>query len=223
MINIEKIELINKLKEIINSFDLAYVRYICLTGSYSLGFIKNCSDIDIDCFIEKEHFRETYNRIITPLRQKCKEEIGEFVGIIVHPDDYYTGPQIVKLFKDRIDVKKQQVSLKTYAYEFNPYFCVDLYGEMQDCLGGFDILGKDKEDYLTNLKYDITSEIFLHQVERFGRTKRLYHILCGIYMIENNSYELTEEQIKNVNIAHDKADGWEELYEWAKNELEKLT
>lgn len=223
MIIVEKTELINKLKEIINTFDLTHIKCMCISGSYSLDFIKECSDVDIHCFIDKDYLDETRLEIINPLREKCKEEIGDFISIVVHPDDDYIGTKTVRLFKDFTDRKTQRISLRTYAYEFNSHFYINLYGDAENYLGRFDILGKDKEDYLANLKYDTTSESFLHQVERFGRTKRLYHILCGIYMIENNSYELTEEQIKNVNIAHDKTDGWEELYEWAKNELEKLT
>ena len=56
----------------------------------------------------------------------------------------------------------------------------------------------------------------------FRRGKRLYHALIGIYFIDNNAYDLTEEQIKNVNIAHDMKEGFEDLWEWAKQRLEEL-
>ena len=225
MVTMEKTEFITKVKNILNDFDLTNVLAIYLSGSYSLGFIKNCDDIDIHCFTKNAMDRKDRQDLVNSIRAKLKEEFDFSVSFIWHFEDEYTGANAVRLSKDLKDRKTQKLALRTYAYEFNPKFRTILYGSAEDYLGGFDILGKDKEDYLANLKYDTTSESFLHQMERNanGRTKRLYHILCGIYMIENNSYELTEEQIKNVNIAHDKTDGWEELYEWAKNELEKLT
>ena len=36
------------------------------------------------------------------------------------------------------------------------------------------------------------------------KAKYWYHILTGIYLIQNGKYELTEEQAQNVNLCHDK-------------------
>jgi hypothetical protein len=41
--------------------------------------------------------------------------------------------------------------------------------------------------------------------------KRWYHILRGVYILWNNSYEVTEEQKREINILHDLSEGWEEI------------
>ena len=41
--------------------------------------------------------------------------------------------------------------------------------------------------------------------------KRWYHLLRGIYILINNSYEVSSEQKLEINILHDLADGWEEI------------
>ena len=41
--------------------------------------------------------------------------------------------------------------------------------------------------------------------------KRWYHLLRGIYILINNSYEVSPEQKLEINILHDLADGWEEI------------
>ena len=46
-----------------------------------------------------------------------------------------------------------------------------------------------------------------------------YHVLTGIYMLDNGTYELTEEQIKNINLLHDKQ-GTEEIYNYIQVRLQ---
>lgn len=41
--------------------------------------------------------------------------------------------------------------------------------------------------------------------------KRWYHILRGIYILSNNSYEVTPEQRLEINILHDLAPGYEQV------------
>ena len=41
--------------------------------------------------------------------------------------------------------------------------------------------------------------------------KRWYHLLRGIYILINNSYEVSSEQKLEINILHDLADGWEKI------------
>lgn len=41
--------------------------------------------------------------------------------------------------------------------------------------------------------------------------KRWYHILRGVYILLNNSYEVNETQKKEINILHDLEDGWESV------------
>lgn len=44
---------------------------------------------------------------------------------------------------------------------------------------------------------------------RIKNQKRWYHLLRGAYILINNSYEVTEEQKREINILHDLEEGWE--------------
>lgn len=39
--------------------------------------------------------------------------------------------------------------------------------------------------------------------------KRWYHLLRGVYILMNYSYEVTDEQRREINILHDLGEGWE--------------
>ena len=59
------------------------------------------------------------------------------------------------------------------------------------------VLYKSKDWGLTDEEYDL---IKIHPVTG-------YHILRGIYILMNNSYEVTKEQKREINILHDVTDG----------------
>lgn len=42
-------------------------------------------------------------------------------------------------------------------------------------------------------------------------SKRWYHILRGVYILTNNSYEVTNQQRLEINILHDLSEGWENV------------
>lgn len=42
---------------------------------------------------------------------------------------------------------------------------------------------------------------------KIGNQKRWYHILRGVYILLNNSYEVTKEQKREINILHDLSEG----------------
>lgn len=52
-------------------------------------------------------------------------------------------------------------------------------------------------------------------------SKQWYHILTGIYMIQNGSYELTDEQKHNIQMCHDKR-MTPELFEWIQEQLQQF-
>lgn len=45
-----------------------------------------------------------------------------------------------------------------------------------------------------------------------------YHVLTGIYLLDNEKYELTEEQISNIQLLHDRK-GTQELYDYIQERL----
>lgn len=50
--------------------------------------------------------------------------------------------------------------------------------------------------------------------------KHWYHILTGIYLIENGKYELTDEQIANIRLCHDRQ-MTQEIYEYIQETLKR--
>ena len=64
---------------------------------------------------------------------------------------------------------------------------------------------------------------FIDIIELARNKKWFYHILTDIYLLQGNSFDLTEEQIENINIVHDQQDQEkiEELYQWALQQLQE--
>ena len=214
-------ELINKIKEALKDCDMSFIVCACVSGSYILPFVSDPKDLDIRFVISKEYpDKMRHRKLLGPIREALTEKIGAFINVLPMPEEHFSGIDAVKIYDDIEDPIRQHCYMPAWAYLI--HFLIPVYGDIKHEYPQFDILDEDKIDYLKNLRDEINSERFKHSMKKTGRTKRLYHVLCGIYFIENGSYELTEEQKKNVNIAHDKTDGWEGLYEWAKEELEKL-
>ena len=106
------------------------------------------------------------------------------------------------------------------AFMNHPMFCASAVGDITEIIppDTVDVL-KNKDRYIESLKHWYLSDAFKRARERLGVIKHVYQGLLVVYFIENGSYELTEEQRKNVNIAHDKAEGADELCDWL---IEKL-
>ena len=66
----------------------------------------------------------------------------------------------------------------------------------------------DKNKYLNIVKADIDSYIKEHN---FYNLKNWYHVYITKCILENNSYELTEEQINNVDIIRKKREGYKTI------------
>lgn len=80
-----------------------------------------------------------------------------------------------------------------------------------------DILGTDKKEYVECLYRHLCN---LESIEKISqrKSKGWYYILTGLYMLDNNSYELSFIQRANIQIAHDK-DTTEELKEYCRNRI----
>lgn len=82
---------------------------------------------------------------------------------------------------------------------------VKLFGD--DVCPKTDIIADHREAFIKDLKIkakDLEQDIIHNQ-------KRWYHILRGVYILINNSYEVTEEQRQEINILHDLSEGWESI------------
>lgn len=70
-----------------------------------------------------------------------------------------------------------------------------------------DIIVEHRQEFIESIKQKAAE---IHQ-NKCLKPKRWYHILRGVYILLNNSYEVTEEQKREINILHDLAEGWEKI------------
>lgn len=207
MISEERIELF---KSKIAKCDLTYIKAIVLVGSACLPCIDNPRDFDIYAYVSNEWGGKMVEAI-QELRHALKDAFPEeSVAVKARMEDEWifgcesledAGPH-------------NPCFLSPYAYQFHTQ--IVLYGDTADISDWIDILGEHKRPYLRNLRY-IMEHHFTATPKR-AHSKYLYHVLTGLYMIENNGYFLTEEQGRNVKIAHDHVDldAYDRLFAWAK-------
>ena len=81
-----------------------------------------------------------------------------------------------------------------------------------------DIIVEHRQEFIESIKQKAT-EI---PQNKCLKPKRWYHILRGVYILLNNSYEVTEEQKREINILHGLAEGWEEIRDKTIKLLETL-
>lgn len=105
---------------------------------------------------------------------------------------------------------------QTFSYE--RYFEQILYGDFVEIEGYFIF------DHIDEYKKCLVDNGLGHSYR--AQLKFWYHILTGIYLLDNGEYELTDEQIANVRLCHDKQ-MTQETYDYIqkrlleyKNELE---
>lgn len=123
---------------------------------------------------------------------------------ITNPNDYdfifYTqnidnGQLLTKLFnmkeKECWGVSLLKPKFAPFAYEY--HYMVNVYGDQKP---NYDIFEHIAEYKLCLVKRGLNRE-------NDGK-KNWYHILTGIYLLDNGEYSLTEEQIININLCHDK-------------------
>ena len=84
-------------------------------------------------------------------------------------------------------------------------------GEAVQLPNFFDKKDEWMADAKTYLYYDGQRKSHLDQNNK--QRKSFYHLLMGLYIFENNSFELTPEQANNVQLAHD-GNLPQEVIEW---------
>lgn len=231
-------ELIIKIKSIIENLPndiLNDLRGVGIEGSGCLPFINNYHDIDIYVYYPDAPYPVDGSKVSSEIKQKRKmtreiilKELTENLNIPNNID--------VKICPERkllgvIDYNEWSawndiyLNLYQHIYAILVYKQPDFNSYPEKVIEFFNAM--DKKIYLNQLKNWIDNACFqIHfndEINPHHRTKRLYHILTSLYILENNSFtDFTEEQIKNINIAHDMADGYEELWDWAKNKIDSL-
>lgn len=155
---------------------------IYLGGSVCEGVIEDNHDLDFICFGR------------TPVEMcRIRQCLGKYIAYNDIPVEY-----------DFIQVRNIQKEEQDYGSYINKKM-IKLVGE--DINFEFDVIDTHREKYkqilIDTVKKLITGEI--------KNQKRWYQILRGAYILVNNSYDLTPEQKREINILHDIADGWEEI------------
>lgn len=108
-----------------------------------------------------------------------------------------------------ICTSRPYLSKEIIAYEC--HFVELLAGENSTEL--YDIFKNEAEYKWTLVKTGLGANL-----ERTQTWKFWYHILTGIYLLENGDYALTDEQIVNVQLCHDRK-MTKELYEFIQSKL----
>lgn len=179
----------NKLREILDLLSEHFL-YVKLGGSYSLSFINNPHDYDIivicDTFKDrmycKKYLLDNYN--VRDLRKDykldfhfiTKEYEDEFLVTSIYPFYYKQSDIIYQTLKDYKIIKKDISAILDNAN--------NIYKSL-----------KIKLDNILSLSDNVK---YQHKFWYYA-----YTTLC---VLKNNSYELTTEQIENINILHDRKD-----------------
>lgn len=81
-----------------------------------------------------------------------------------------------------------------------------------------DIINTHRNEFIEELK----KKMNLLVTGKITNQKRWYHILRGIYIVTNSSYDVTPEQKQEINILHDLSEGWETIRDKTINLLKNL-
>lgn len=211
-------------KEILQLLELFYINNqhliisIYLGGSIVCPFIKNSHDIDIIILSKLDISYDDWHSLqqsIIHLRSKCAEIDPTVALLLRHQESFiYWVTQ-----KDDTKVPTKDRFYPVWIYLAN--YMQNLFGE--DIISQFKdyIIWEDADNYLQSAKYLIETQIEPYLKANNKLLKKVYHILVGLYFIENKAYDLTEEQIQNINYLHDNPDSdisWQ-LYENIKKTL----
>lgn len=191
---------------------------IYLGGSRVDPVIDNAHDYDCICFAKPSHY---YDLSVLLKKVGFKSEIeGEEKAQSTLKQVYQRCN--IDLNLDLLDISQMR------SYNFNTidwfayldYYMIKFTGE--DVCPRPDLLGKDKAAYLKDLKLKAVELYSKDWSEHPSRNKRWYHILRGVYILLNNSYDVTEEQKREINILHDLTPGWEVIRDKTIQLLETL-
>lgn len=101
-------------------------------------------------------------------------------------------------------------------FSYLDHYMIKIIGD--EVCNNLDIINKYRKDYLLELKDKAHKLLNIWT----NASKRWYHILRGVYILLNNSYDVTEEQKKEINILHDLSEGWEKIRDKTIQLLETL-
>lgn len=172
---------IKELAEHLFEYLQPYCIAIYLGGSLCEGLIKNPHDVDFICFSDK------------PV------DMCHIRRLLFFYQKYNKLPECI----DVLQVRTKQKEEHDYGSYINKKM-IKIIGE--DITFDFDVINTHREEY-KNILVDTIEKL---DNKKIKNQKRWYQILRGYYILKNNSYDLTEEEINIINIVHDQIDGWEQ-------------
>ena len=199
---------ISKIKDVMGQQGLPLIRAAVIGGSCASPFIDSPHDVDLVLYVDLPTSRECFG-YVQGLREKMSD-IAPGVSIIVHTYSMYPYPSFIRKRDKNGHINR------VWAWQI-PRYCIDIVGDISAAIPDDELnLLTHEDEYMEKMRDYYLSDAFRKAMGKSasGRVKSLYYGLLTLYFIDNDAYELTDEQRRNVNIAHDCADGWEELYEW---------
>ena len=185
-------------------------------GSSNLSYIENKHDIDVFViFKDNTNRKEKMHKIFNLIR--TLKDINVNVSVLARTSEIHRH-YVDETYQTETQ-KQNLLRFPVYAYLFKD---IDIVcGEDTSNIKSVDILQEPfKSRYIQALKDFLVEDTHIFTTAGY-HSKRLYHVLTGLYIIKNNSYDLTEEQVANINLLHD----WqfpEELVTWIYDEVNKL-
>ena len=175
-----------------------YCNAVYFGGSWVDPVIKNPHDFDYICFVKPFWYYEfviTLQSFNMPIDSDPRFKEGGLLDLSQVRTDPY----------DQID-----------WFSYFDILMIKIVGE--DVCPKTDVIVKHREAFRQDLVQkaeDLKQNIIKNQ-------KRWYHILRGIYILMNNSYDVNEEQSYEINTLHDMSDGWEAVRDKTIKLLENL-
>ena len=178
---------------------------IFIGGSEGYGVIRNPHDIDlifcVPSYREKQIVREKIKQL--SLTDGSDKRIHTMIMTKSHWNDLESGAN------NKLQLLVFNHTEALFGTDDPKDYQIDIF--------------KHKQRYLDVMRLGLGIINLGYHNEGHVR-KYLYRILMFIYFYQNNSYDLTEEQIDNINVVHDGDDTEKcvELLEWANSEFLKL-
>ena len=145
----------------------------------------------------------------------------------VKPFWYYEFVTTLQSFNTLDENYRNNTLLDITQVREDPYTQIDWFSYLDilmikifgdDVCPATDVIFEHRQEFIESLKQK-AAEI---PQNKDLKPKRWYHILRGVYILLNNSYDVTEEQKREINILHDLTPGWEVIRDKTIQLLETL-
>jgi len=195
------------------------IAMILIGGSSTLSYINNPHDVDV-FVVYKERPTD-----IEIMRERARKRKNVYYAFKDEGESVTIGLRYLEIYKYWLTGINDNPN-KELIYPIYLYLCKYLkilIGEDTLNVKNLSVLDQ-REKYKQRLK-DFLFKDFNNLLNKHNELpKDLYHVLTGFYILKNNSYDLTEEQISNINIVHDRSDTnkYQKLYDMMCQEIDNL-